>query len=54
MEVKIIEGDDFQQIQVSTGGDTPDPRVVGPKIIFDSRLDKFSKGGATEGKDIIK
>jgi hypothetical protein len=45
MEVSVIKGGNFEQVQVSQGGavsDNPDPRVGGAKIIFDSRLDKFS------------
>ena len=42
MEVKLIKGDTFEQVQVRQKGSTPDPRVAGPKIIFDSRLDKMS------------
>lgn len=41
MEVKLIESDSYSQVQVSSLGESPDPRVAGPKIIFDSRLDKF-------------
>ena len=40
--MQIIEGDTYQQLQVSQGTDAPDPRISTPKIIFDSRLDQFS------------
>ncbi len=45
MEVSLIKGADYEQLQVSQGGavkGNTDPRVGGAKIIFDSRLDKFS------------
>lgn len=41
MEFKFVEGENYEQVRVTTQGETPDPRVAGPKIIFDSRLDKF-------------
>ena len=45
MEVTHIKGADFEQLQVAQGGavkGNTDPRVGGAKIIFDSRLDKFT------------
>ena len=40
VEVSHIAGRDFEQIKVSAGaGSVPDPRVAGPSIFFDSRLD---------------
>lgn len=45
MEVSVIKGENFEQLQISQGGAVSkiqDPRVGGAKIIFDSRLDKFS------------
>ena len=55
MEVSIIKGDNYEQVQVSQGGavsSIQDPRVGGAKIIFDSRLDKFST--AQQAKEHIK
>ena len=43
--MSLIKGADFEQLQVSQGGavkGNTDPRVGGAKIIFDSRLDKFT------------
>lgn len=51
-EIQMIETDSYQQLQVTSKGETPDPRVAGPKIIFDSRLDKFST--PTQSKEHIK
>lgn len=43
MEISIIKGDDYEQVKVSQGaGAVPDPRVAGPSIYFDSRLDKMA------------
>lgn len=45
MEVSVIKGENFEQLQISQGGAVSaiqDPRVGGAKIIFDSRLDRFS------------
>ena len=40
LEISMIKGDDFEQVKVSTmAGKVPDPRVAGPSIYFDSRLD---------------
>lgn len=41
-EVAYIKGGTFEQVQVSQAADNPDPRVGGSRIIFDSRLDKFT------------
>ena len=38
MEVKEIEGVGYSQLEVSQNSDSPDPRVGGTKIIFDTRL----------------
>ena len=40
VEVSLIEGSNYEQVKVSAGaGTTPDPRVAGPSIYFDSRLE---------------
>eukprot|EP00347_Sterkiella_histriomuscorum_P017368 403349651 len=52
LQVSRIAGNDYEQIQVQQVGSTPDPRVLGPKIVFDTRLDKFST--PQESKDHIK
>ena len=40
VEVKLIKGENFEQVKVSSpAGTVPDPRVAGPAIYFDSRLD---------------
>lgn len=38
MEVKQIEGEGYSQLEFSQNSDSPDPRVGGTKIIFDTRL----------------
>ena len=49
MEVKVIKGDTYEQLTVKQVGASPDPRVAGPRIIFDSRLDNVQ-----QSKDHIK
>ena len=40
VEVRVIKGQDYEQVKISSGaGTVPDPRVAGPSIYFDSRLD---------------
>ena len=42
-EISVIKGDGFEQVKVSQGaGAVPDPRVAGPSIYFDSRLDTMN------------
>ena len=44
MEVSLIKGQGYEQVKVSQGaGTVPDPRVAGPSIFFDSRLDNVKK-----------
>ena len=44
MEVSLIKGQGYEQVKVSQGaGTVPDPRVAGPSIFFDSRLDNVAK-----------
>jgi hypothetical protein len=40
VSVEETHGDGFSQIAISTKAESPDPRVGGTKIVFDSRLDK--------------
>ena len=41
VEVSLVEGGDYKQVKVSSAsGSVPDPRVAGPAIYFDSRLDQ--------------
>ena len=43
-EVKFIEGSNFEQVKVApAAGSVPDPRIAGPSIFFDSRLDDASE-----------
>ena len=43
MEVSVIKGEEYEQVKVSAGaGKVPDPRVAGPSIYFDSRLDNMT------------
>lgn len=42
MKVQYIKSEGYEQVSVTPTIDNPDPRVGGSKIIFDSRLDKFS------------
>ena len=45
IQVSLVEGKDFEQIKVSGGSDVaPDPRVAGPSIYFDTRLDQATDG----------
>ena len=38
--MSIIEGGDYDQVKIQSGqGSVPDPRVAGPAIFFDSRMD---------------
>ena len=43
IEVSLIKGEDYEQVKVSKGaGSVPDPRIAGPSIYFDSRLDNMA------------
>ena len=43
-EISLIKGKDYEQIKVSQGvGSVPDPRIAGPSIYFDTRLDKAAQ-----------
>ena len=43
-KINVQEGKDFKRVEFSSKlEDAPDPRVHGAKVIFDSRLDKFSQ-----------
>ena len=39
--VSLIKGGDYEQVKIQSAANTvPDPRVAGPAIFFDSRLDQ--------------
>ena len=39
--VSHIEGGDYDQVKIQANqGSVPDPRVAGPAIFFDSRMDE--------------
>ena len=40
MTIREIKGMDYSQVEISTKADSPDPRVGGTRIVFDSRLDE--------------
>lgn len=43
LEVSLIKGGGYEQVKVaSQTGSVPDPRVAGPSIYFDSRLDAIN------------
>ena len=43
VEVSLIKGQNYEQVKVSQGtGAVPDPRVAGPSIYFDTRLDSVN------------
>ena len=43
VSVKLVEGEDYEQVQVISGmEDSPDPRVLGTRLVFDSRIDPSS------------
>ena len=45
-EVSLIQGSDYEQVKVApASGAVPDPRIAGPSIYFDSRLDQGSESG---------
>ena len=49
VEVSLIKGQNYEQVKISAGaGSVPDPRVAGPSIFFDSRLD----GASDKGKKV--
>lgn len=40
VEVSLVKGGDYEQVKVrSAASAVPDPRVAGPSIFFDTRLD---------------
>jgi len=44
LKVSHVQGQDYEQVEVSSGaGDVPDPRIGGTSIFFDSRLDMQPK-----------
>ena len=51
IEVREIAGDGYSQIEFSQNPDTPDPRIGGSKIIFDSRLADVTKNAETSDLD---
>jgi hypothetical protein len=51
MEVREISGEGFSQTEFSQNADTPDPRIGGSKIIFDSRLSDVTKNSETSDID---
>lgn len=51
VEVSLIKGGDYEQVKVATAtGSVPDPRVAGPSIYFDSRMDSVNEksGGRSD------
>ena len=43
-EISLVKGKDYEQVKVSQGaGSVPDPRIAGPSIYFDTRLDKAAQ-----------
>jgi len=55
-ELNITEksGDGFTALEVSHKADSPDPRVGGTRITFDSRLDKISEATETSELDAFR
>lgn len=51
LEVREISGDGYSQIEISQNPDTPDPRIGGSRIIFDSRLAEVTKTSGTRDLD---
>ena len=47
IEFKEITGDGYSQLEFSQNSDTPDPRIGGSKIIFDSRLADVTQNSET-------
>lgn len=49
--VEIQKGKDYERIEVSQDlQEVPDPRILGTKIIFDSRLDQYSQSDDVQEK----
>jgi len=48
IKVKETQGDGYSTIEIDHKSDSPDPRVGGTKITFDSRLDNQNKGEISE------
>ena len=47
----MIEGGSFEQVKVApASGAVPDPRIAGPSIFFDSRLDSGAAEANVGGK----
>ena len=51
VEIKRIVSKDYEQVKVSQNADSPDPRVGGTTIMFDSRLDEISSKSNTRDID---
>jgi len=54
LKVKETKGDGYTTLEVSHKNESPDPRVGGTKIIFDSRLDSVAKNSETELEAYLK
>ena len=50
-QVLEVQGDGYSQTEISHKADTPDPRVGGTKIIFDTRLSDITKQSETAQLD---
>ena len=47
MKVREVEGEGYSQIEISHKADSPDPRVGGTRITFDTRLDALTQQSKT-------
>ena len=53
VEVNLLQGENFEQIAIQTQNQNyPDKRISGPKIVFDTRLDKIKS--VNDSKQVIK
>lgn len=50
-QVAEVKGDGFSQTTISQKADSPDPRVGGTKIIFDTRLANITQSSETSQID---
>lgn len=49
--VRRLQEADYEQVEISHKSESPDPRVGGTKIIFDSRFDKITEQSKTADLD---
>lgn len=47
LQIKEVQGEGYSQLEVGYNADSPDPRVGGTKIVFDSRFDEITKQAET-------